>query len=902
MTGWRLFKAMCVALLIAALFSQTTAYEQTDLWLAETVQQPWVAKEFHFTDTLIVDIDEESMVRLAPQFGAWPYKRDIYGLVTGYLKDVGARTVAYDILFSEQREGDDIFSRAIRHADNVVLSSVALSSPHKREASYHAQLAELAWPVSAPVPAKHWDDMTLPRMEFTSGLSATVRLGVINISPDEDGTLRRVSLLHESYGKYLPNAALAALFSQQPYPVIKYLPDEQHFQVGQYTWPVTTQGEILLQYPKNPAPFLVMPFYRLVFAAMGMPGYTLAPSEIQGKTIVIGSATASLGDYAVTPQGIRVGLHVVALTYQNLAQNMMLRPHKWSWDLILVLLCMAFPLLTMHRRLQSVISMSMLAIIGILSAYFLSLALLSVLNQQSALLFAVTAGLMLYFLMGLVRIKTLYGEKQRISYEKRVAEEANALKSKFLTRITHELRTPLTAIMGLNGFMSENPLLSSDAKKATQIIEQNSEYLLRLIDDLLDQAKIEAGQMDLDVHPVVIHDLIESVIDTLRGLAISKNVEVNVWYAEYIPSAIMVDGLRLRQIVINLLGNALKFSGPGRLYLRVRWENAWLDVAVQDTGPGILKNAQERIFEEFQQGHSSITHMHGGIGLGLTISRDFAHLMGGTLSVESVLNEGSTFSLRIPAPQTEMPGMDADGMQSRASMISFDRKLTGRVLLADDSEDARILFKGYFDKMGLYSVVVENGLIAVETALVEQPDIVLMDMEMPVMNGLDAVRLLRQRGYIKPILALTAHTSQSVYDELRQAGFDDCLSKPIKQDVLWRVLAERLSSPENPDSGHNVDNITVRLDPGLKKLIGGYLENRRRDVVVIRMALTKNDFDPVRAIGHNIKGTGGGYGLDFISKIGSELEQAALRSDATTITRLIAELADYLERLKVEFD
>lgn len=901
MTGWSLLKAICVALLITVLFSQTTAYEHADLWLAETAQQPWVAKEFHFTDTLIVDIDEESMARLAPQFGAWPYNRDIYGLVTGYLKDAGARVVVYDILFSEQREGDDIFSRAILRADNVVLSSVALSSPHKREASYHAQLAQLAWPVNAPVPAKHWDDITLPRMEFTSGLSATVRLGVININPDEDGTLRRVSLLHESYGKYLPNAALAALFSQQPYPAIQYLSDEQHLQVGQYAWPVTMQGEILLQYPKNPAPFLVMPFYRLVFAAMGMPGYAIVPSEIQGKTIFIGSATASLGDYAVTPQGIRVGLHVVALTYQNLAQNMMLRPHKWSWDLILVLLCMAFPLLTMHRRLKSVISMSMLALIGVLSAYLLSLVLLSALNQQSALLFSVTAGFILYFLMGFVRIKTLYDEKQRISYEKRVAEEANALKSKFLTRITHELRTPLTAIMGLNGFMSENPLLSSDAKKATQIIEQNSEYLLRLIDDLLDQAKIEAGQMDLDVHPVVIHDLIESVIDTMRGLAISKNVKVNVWYGEYIPSAIMVDGLRLRQIVINLLGNALKFSGQGRLYIRVRWENAWLDVAVQDTGPGILKNAQERIFEEFQQGNSSTTHVHGGIGLGLTISRDFAHLMGGTLSVESVLDEGATFSLRIPAPQAEMP-RDADDMQSRASMASFSRKLTGRVLLADDSEDVRILFKGYFDKMGLYSVVVENGLIAVETALVEQPDIVLMDMEMPVMNGLDAVRLLRQRGYTKPILALTAHTSQSVYDELRQAGFDDCLSKPIKQDVLWRALAERLSSLENPSSGRNMDDITVRLDPGLKKLIGGYLENRRRDVVIIGTALTRNDFEPVRAIGHNIKGTGSGYGLDFISKIGSELEQAALRSDATTIARLIAELTDYLERLKVEFD
>ncbi len=779
MTWRRLIIMVCAALLLTAFISQTASYKQMNLWFAETTQQPLIAQELHFTDSVIVDANEESMAKLTPEFGAWPYKRDIYDLVTGYLKDAGAKTVVYDILFSEQREGDEQFARAIQRAGNVLLPGVALPLAPQRNAAYHAQLASLAWPVNSPVPVKHWDDITLPRAIFTQPSPAAVRLGVINLPTDTDGILRRVPLLHEAYGKYLPNTALAALYAQQPYPPVKYLPDEQRLQIGQHSWPVTENGEVILQHPKNLEPFPVMPFYRLVFAALGAPGYEIPLAEIKGKTIFIGSSTAILGDRVATSQGMKAGLQIVALTYQNLARDLVWRPHKLGWDIALVLIGIAIPLLAAHRRLQSASAMSLLAVAGISTVYLFSLALLALLKQQSTLLFAITNCFILYLLMVLSRIKVLYDEKQKLFYEKMAAEEANALKSKFLSHITHELRTPLAAIMGFNRLLGENTSLPPDAKKAIQTIDKNSEHLLRLINNLLDQAKIEAGKMDLDIRPIAIRGMIDSVTDTLERLAAAKGVEIKALYDESLPPGLMVDGFRLRQILINLIGNALKFTNQGHIHVKVLWKNAWLEIAVEDTGPGIPEKALEKIFEAFQQSDASVTSTHGGTGLGLTISRNLAHLMGGAISVESMLGKGSTFYVRIPAPQAELPSE----MQHQPS-----EKLQGRVLLADDSEDARALFKNYFDNMGLSAMFAENGQTAVDIALAEQPDIVLMDIEMPVMNGLQAVQLLRQRGYAKTVLALTAHGSAAMRDKLLQAGFDGCLTKPIKREALKNAL------------------------------------------------------------------------------------------------------------------
>lgn len=760
-----------------------------DLWLAENIQQPLIAKKFRFTDTVIVDIDEQSMARLADDFGPWPYQRDIYDLVTGYLKDAGTRNVVYDILFSEPRGGDERFAAAIRQAGNVVLPAVALPLAPRRNAAYHAQLDSLAWPVTKTLPAKHWDDVTLPRAEFTTPADPVVKLGVINVVPDaEDGILRRVPLLHESYGRYLPTLALAALFARQPYPEVSHMPAEGMLRVGEHAWPVTRTGEVLLQHPGNRDAFPVMPFYRLVFAALGAPGYQLDPAELRGKTVFIGSTTAVLGDRIPTPHGTLPGLHVLALTYQNLAQDLVLRPPRFGWNLLLTVIGIAFPLLGWHRRFQRALSMTLLTASGMALIYLISLGLLASFKQQSALLFALSSSFTLYLALLLSRLKTLYDEKQRLYYEKLAAEEANRLKSRFLSHITHELRTPLTVIMGFNRLLGADPSLSEPSKKYVKTIDQNSEHLLRLINNLLDQARIEAGRMEIDTRPTEIRGMIGGVIETLEIQAAAKKVELKAIYDTHLPPGLMIDGFRLRQILINLTGNALKFATQGHVHLKVSWENGWLAIAVEDTGPGIAQQALDKVFEAFQQADTSVAAGQGGTGLGLTISRNLARLMGGTISVESIPGQGSTFLVHLPAPRAAPPG---DATESAAPPAA-EEKLTGRVLLADDSEDARALFRNYFNRWGLDALYAENGRQAVEMALAEQPDIVLMDIEMPDMGGEEAMKQLRLRGYARPVVALTAHAGQSMHQALIGAGFDDCLVKPIKRETLRSAIAAML--------------------------------------------------------------------------------------------------------------
>ncbi|MDX1252386.1 MAG: CHASE2 domain-containing protein [Gammaproteobacteria bacterium] len=781
----RLLFAVCLALSITALIGQTVSYRQMDLWLAENIQQPLIAKKFHFTDTVIVDVNEESMARLAVDFGPWPYQRDIYDLVTGYLKDAGAKSVVYDILFSEPRGGDERFATAIQQAGNVVLPGVALPLAPRRDAAYHAQLSSLAWPVAKTVRARRWDDITLPRAEFTPP-DPVVKFGVINVVPDpEDGILRRVPLLHETYGRHLPTLALAALFTHQPYPEVSHAPAEGMMRVGQYVWPVTGKGEVLLQHPANRDAFPVMPFYRLVFAALGAPGYQIDPAELRGKTVFVGSTTAVLGDHVPTPQGTVPGLHILALTYQNLAQNLVLRPPRFGWNLLLTAIGIAFPLLAWHRRFQRAFSMTLLTASGMALIYLISLGLLALLKQQSALLFALSSSFTLYLILVLSRLKTLYDEKQRLYYEKQAAEEANQLKSKFLSHITHELRTPLTAIMGFNRLIGEDRSLSAPSRKYVKTVDQNSEHLLRLINNLLDQAKIEAGQMELDIRPTAIRNMIDKVIEALEIQAATKGLELKADYDTALPPGLMIDGFRLRQILINLTGNALRFTAQGHIHLKASWENDWLAIAVEDTGPGMPQQALDRIFESFQQADTSVAATHGGTGLGLTISRNLAHLMGGTIAVESTLGKGSTFLVRLPAPRATLPG---ETTASAAPPVA-EETLTGRVLLADDSEDARALFMNYFSRWGLDALYAENGGQAVEMALAEQPDMVLMDIEMPDMGGEEALKRLRRQGYTQPVVALTAHAGQDMHQALIDAGFDGCLPKPIKREALRGAIA-----------------------------------------------------------------------------------------------------------------
>jgi signal transduction histidine kinase/CheY-like chemotaxis protein len=411
---------------------------------------------------------------------------------------------------------------------------------------------------------------------------------------------------------------------------------------------------------------------------------------------------------------------------------------------------------------------------------------------QSRWLFATTAGAATLAVVASLWLYLLTDERRRLRYETLAAREANRLKTEFLNHLTHELRTPLTAITGFNKLNQFTDDLGRDARvRNSATIARNCEHLLQLINNHLDLAKIEAGALTITLAPENPEQLCRDVIATMTHSAEEKRVRLRFTRATELPPALMLDGARVRQVLINLLGNALKFTHAGSVELTVSWHIAALVLEVRDTGPGIRDDAITRIFEPFEQADSSIAQRFGGTGLGLAITHNLVDLMGGTIDVASRAGLGSAFTVRLPAevatrPQTVRPITEA---------IAAREPLDGRVLVAEDNEDIRGLVEILLTKLGIEAQSVANGLSAVEAALAGHFDAVLIDLEMPVMNGFEAVHVLRTRNYTGSILALTAHTEGPEVERARAAGCDGVVTKPVTLESLRAALR-----PILPDS------------------------------------------------------------------------------------------------------
>jgi nitrogen-specific signal transduction histidine kinase/CheY-like chemotaxis protein len=373
-------------------------------------------------------------------------------------------------------------------------------------------------------------------------------------------------------------------------------------------------------------------------------------------------------------------------------------------------------------------------------------------KQSSALFFPLIAGLITYLMLLVLRGLSLYLEKQKLTYEKMAAEEAYELKSRFMSHMTHELRTPLTAIIGFNKLLDDKKIDPKTHLQYTKLVDKNSQHLLSLINNILDQARIEAGQMNIVPEPTLLRDVVEDVTATLAPLAQQKNLQLTTSYASEMPEAFMFDGFRLRQILLNLAGNAIKFTERGNVALNCNWKDGTLDIEIADTGPGMSVEALQRIFIAFEQADENIAKAHGGSGLGLTISKNLAQLMGGRISVASQEGVGTQFTLHVPLMPCAAP-LIATAQQAESELPM----MTGRILLADDNPDLRDLIELYLTRQGLQVNTAENGQDAVRRALHDSPDLILMDLEMPVLGGIGAIDQLRTLGYTGPILALTGH-------------------------------------------------------------------------------------------------------------------------------------------------
>jgi signal transduction histidine kinase/CheY-like chemotaxis protein len=374
--------------------------------------------------------------------------------------------------------------------------------------------------------------------------------------------------------------------------------------------------------------------------------------------------------------------------------------------------------------------------------------------------------------------------------------QATEAKSQFLANMSHEIRTPLSAILGFSEAMRDAKLSATERDHYLDIIHRNGRHLSRLIDDILDLAKVEAKKLSVEETSFSVRDVVHEVIETFREITGRKGVELHVHYDDGIPSSVKSDSFRIRQILVNLIGNAVKFTHEGRIDLQISVSDAsnGLEFTVRDTGIGIAPEHADLLFKPFGQAQTSTPRNYGGTGLGLYLTRELCELLGGSLVLkESHPGGGSTFVATIQAPpsrQTPVPvSRPNENTTASSTHLPIDLSAT-RLLVVDDSEDNQALMSIFLKRSGATYVTAENGEEGVDRALSEDFDLILMDIEMPVMDGVAATRLLRSRGYSKPIVALTAHAMTEFQKTAKDAGFSHHLTKPISKERLLALLTE----------------------------------------------------------------------------------------------------------------
>jgi signal transduction histidine kinase/CheY-like chemotaxis protein len=422
-----------------------------------------------------------------------------------------------------------------------------------------------------------------------------------------------------------------------------------------------------------------------------------------------------------------------------------------------------------------------------------------------ALLAVIPLGLLLYG-TSVTRERAAIEKRNRAQWAKllragRAARQASTAKSAFLASMSHEIRTPMTAILGYAELLLDPRLSENDRREGMLTIRRNCEHLLSVVNDILDISKIEAGQMTVERISCSPRLILEQVCSLMNVRAASKGLMLEKHIEGSLPAGVRTDPTRLRQILLNIVGNAVKFTESGGVHIRVEYvpgaEQLRFDVS--DTGIGIAAEQMAGLFKAYSQAEVSTARRFGGTGLGLSISKRLATLLGGDITVRSEAGKGSTFSVVILAEA--VPGAAEESAEfvipeCVAKATSMPPSLVGsRILLAEDGVDNQRLISFHLRKAGAQVEIAPNGAAAIERANVGRtgPDVILMDMQMPEMDGYEATQRLRAAGCTTPVIALTAHAMGGDRERCIAAGCDDYLGKPIDRSKLLEVCARWLA-------------------------------------------------------------------------------------------------------------
>jgi PAS domain S-box-containing protein len=528
-------------------------------------------------------------------------------------------------------------------------------------------------------------------------------------------------------------------------------------------------------------------------------------------------------------------------------------------------------------------------------------------------------------------ISAMKDVQQRLETEMAKAQAANIAKSEFLAVSSHELRTPMNGILGMAGLL-RGTQLTDEQRRRLDVIEQSGETLLSVLNDILDISKIEAGHVVLETRRFDLPDLIDGVRTLLQPRAEENGLTLSSDIGDSVPDAILADPTRLRQVLINLIGNAIKFTETGRIDVEVtnespadaEAENVLLRFEVRDTGIGIEPDEQRRIFEKFTQADSSTTRKFGGTGLGLAICQDLGSLLGGEIGVESEPGVGSTFWFTVDCKRA---GKEASSDAATASSDHhpldnrpgqrLDRPL--EILVAEDNAVNQIVAVEYIESAGHTSEVAETGRAAVEAAESKRFDLILMDFQMPEMDGFDATRLIRKRETEKGlapvrIVAVTANAFREDREACLRAGMNDFLSKPYTveqfRDMLEKAQAdvkERNASEPACAADPSVGNvIAFKAESGLqaavvkplrdgkpdlwKRLVVAYLRATPENIDALERGLADEDCAAVQIAAHTLKSSSANMGAVRLSELNRAVEQLAADKNLNQTELLLTEI------------
>ncbi|WP_455202498.1 ATP-binding protein [Kaarinaea lacus] len=484
-------------------------------------------------------------------------------------------------------------------------------------------------------------------------------------------------------------------------------------------------------------------------------------------------------------------------------------------------------------------------------------------------------------------------------------EAANAThaKSKFLASMSHEIRTPLTSIIGFAETLAEPNQDQEDLLHAAESIKRSGNHLYQIINDVLDISKIEAGQIELEMIQASPTTVVSEVASMMEEKIKKKGLKFRSNFYFPLPKLITTDPTRLRQILLNLLGNAVKFTRNGIICINTYYlpDERLMKFEISDTGIGMTPIALSKVFEPFSQAEKSTTRKFGGTGLGLSISKQLAEKMGGDIVCMSEQGVGSTFVTTISIGEIQEPELIYEMDEISELMVSKaarpERKqLSGRVLLAEDTVENQKLISLQLRKSGVDATVVDDGKLAVEAALEKEFDLILMDMQMPVLDGLGAMRQLRQAGYTKPIVALTANTSQSDKDACLDAGADGFLSKPIDFEKFFNVLNFHVGGVSRAEARSQEPAMSLSTseyeaeDQEMQAIFSAFLNKLPNMVESIQQFAQQKNWEALQSVSHQLKGLGGSFGYHQLTEICRNIHDCARGHSDQLLDKFIAEL------------